>query len=463
MYKAIVIGSGAGGAPVAATLAARWGDGVAIVEAGKQMRARDFNQRSTDMIPALYVQSGMQATEDGTLPILQGQTVGGSTVINDALCFRPPPEIVDRWRPYGVRLGRDELESLADEVEARLRVQPIPKTHINRANYLVGLGAARLGWRGERLRHNAPACLQCGFRHYGCAYDAKQSMNLTYVPDAIAAGAVLHTETRATQLHRQGGRWRVITDRETLEAEIVVVCAGAIQTPTLLLRSGIGAGANLQVHLQTIAWGDFEEPVDGHNGIPMSYGVLQFADIYGQQGPGYLIEGCCYQPTAMAAYAQLQGPELEAFLARYRYLAGAVMVLRSSSRGRVSLGDGGRPVIDYPVEEEDRTRIEHFYRQAVPMFQAAGARRVLLSHRDHGWLDAPPAAVHAEPGRAFLYVAHPFGGATRGDVLDGDGRVVGHDGLWVLDASGFPEALGVNPQITIASLALRGARQIVES
>ena len=58
----------------------------------------------------------------------------------------------------------------------------IPKAQINRANYLLGLGASRLGWSGERLHHNSPARLQCGFRHIGCSYNAKQSMNLMFVP-----------------------------------------------------------------------------------------------------------------------------------------------------------------------------------------------------------------------------------------------------------------------------------------
>ena len=193
--KALVIGSGAGGSPAAFALAQAWGEGVAVLEAGPRNTAADFTQ--VDLVPRLYAGGGTQATEDGSMTLLQGVGVGGSTVINDGICFQPPPEIYERWRPYGVDLSPTELEPLVAEVEAAMHVRQIPKSSINKANYLVGLGAARLGWAGERLRHNSPGCVQCGFRHIGCAYDAKQSMNLSFAPMAEAQGAQFYPGTRA--------------------------------------------------------------------------------------------------------------------------------------------------------------------------------------------------------------------------------------------------------------------------
>ena len=460
-YKAVVIGSGAGGAPAAAALAEAWGDGVAILEAGRHMRARDFTQRERDMLPALYAGGGARATEDGSVGFLGGQVVGGSTVINDALCFRPPPEISERWAAYGVDLPEGALDPYVDAVEAQLRVEQIPQSHINRSNYLVALGAARLGWRVERLRHNSPSCSQCGFRHLGCAYDAKQSMNLTYVPLAQVRGAALHAETRATRLKRVGDRWEIETDGGLFRAETVVIAAGVVETPALLLRSGFAAGGGVQPHLQAVAWGDFDDPVDGHNGIPMAVGVLEHGDVYGQTGPGYLIEGVGYQPGAFAATSQLMGREHDNALERYTYLAGALQLLRSRGRGKISLGPGGRANIDWPLVEADAVRVSDFYRRVTELFLAAGATRVLLAHRTVRQVTAPPTDVPVSPGLQYLYTAHPFGGACRGDVLDGEGRVKAADGLWVLDASAFPEALGVNPQITIASLSLQGADRIL--
>lgn len=460
-YKAVVIGSGAGGAPAAAVLAEKWGDGVAILEAGPHLKAADFNQLERDMVPRLYAGKGVQATEDGSVGVLQGRLVGGSTAINDALCFRPPDEIVDRWAAYGVRLTPHELSAYADRVEAALGVTQLTKDQINRSNYLVGLGAARLGWAGERLRHNSPTCVQCGFRHFGCAYDAKHSMNLTYVPRAVASGAELYAETEALRLRSDGSGWRVDTNRGEFLAERVVVAAGVVQTPALLLRSGMAAGEGLQFHLQTLAWGDFADPVDGFNGIPMAYGVMEFADVYGRGGPGYLIEGVANQAMSFAVQLQGQGALHGEILARYRHLSGAVMLLRSRGRGKVSLAKGGRAAIDYPLVADDAKRIAHYYARAFELFQAAGAARVLLAHRKTAWLSSAPGNLEIAPGMQYLYTAHPFGGACRGSTTDPEGRVAGQANLWVLDASAFPEALGVNPQITIAALSLQGAERIL--
>ncbi len=457
-YKAIVIGSGAGGAPAAARLAEAWGDGVALVEAGAHFTAADFTQVEREMLPRLYAAGGTQATEDGAIGVVQGRGVGGSTFINDALCFRPPPELAARWKPYGVDL--DALAPHVDTVEAAMGVTRIQRSQINRANYLLGLGAARLGWAGERLHHNSPGCVQCGFRHIGCSYNAKLSMNLTFVPRALKAGAVLLDETPVHHLTRSDGAWTVHTAGEALTAETVVVCAGVVQTPTILLRSGIEAGQGLQFHLSTRAWGEFDAPVDGFNGIPMAYGVTEFADTFGATGPGYLIEGCSVQPLAFSAQVQLEGPAFEAALRRYRHLAGAVPLVRSKARGAVSL-KGERAAIDYPLVEEDAARLSDFFRKATRLYRAAGARRVLLAHRSVSWVTDDPGELPIAPGLLYLYAAHLFGGACRGSTTDAVGRVVDQPGLWVLDASAFPEAIGVNPQITIAALALQGAERIL--
>lgn len=463
MIKAAVIGSGAGGAHAAYALAQAWGDGVTLLEAGKHLTAKDFTQLESEMIPKLYAGAGTQASEDGSIGLLQGKAVGGSTVINDALCFRPPPEIRDRWAAYDVDVDLSGLSLLVDEVEALLNVQRIPKEMINRANYLVGLGAAKLGWSGERLHHNATGCLQCGFRHLGCAYDAKRSTNISIVPRFEQLGGQLLAEHAVHHIERRGGAWVLHTDTPTgrveLEAEHVVICAGVVQTPTLLLRSGIDAGRNVQLHVQTVAWGDFAEPVEQHAGIPMSYGILEHSDVYGHSGPGFLIEGVGVQPLSFSVQPQAEGPLHEEILGRYRHLAGALSLVRSTNRGSITLKND-RPSIDYPLVEHDAERLADFYERAFELFMAAGAERVLLAHRETRWTTSAPGRLPISAGKQYLYTAHPFGGATRGDVCDGVGRVNGQDGLWVLDGSAIPEALGVNPQVTIAALALEGARRL---
>lgn len=463
-FKYAVIGSGAGGAPAALKLAESLGDQVVLIEQGQTISPAEINQLEKDMLPRLYAQGGTQGTADGSISVLQGVNLGGSTFVNDALCFKPPEEIVTRFGAYGASIDYEKLLVAADAVEKRMGVTEIPKTMINRANYLLGLGASRRGLDGERLRHNSPGCVECGFRALGCAYGAKMSTDLSFVPAFTAAGGVLHTGVTVSHLSRAGSQWRIAcSDREYL-VDRVIVAAGVIQTPTILLRSGfsdIGAGTGLQFHLQTIAWGDFKDPVDGHNGIPMSYGVMSFSDVYGYSGPGYLIEGVGYQPMAINSLSPYPPAEKEAFLRRYRHLAGGVMLLRSSSRGTVTLVNG-KPQIDYPVNADDYKRMGHFYKSAADLYFAAGADRVWLSHRQVPWVDKP-TTVPASLAAQSLYTAHPFGGACLGTTLDADHSVRGTKDLWVLDASAFPEALGVNPQITIAGLSSMMAEQILDS
>ena len=460
--KAIVIGAGAGGAPAATVLSETWGDGVAIFEAGAHYQAQDFNQLERDMIPRLYAKAGTQGTDDGALSVMQGNCVGGSTVINDAICFRPPPEIVERWRAYGVDIDWAALETNADIVEAAMGVTTIRQDQINRANYLLGLGAAKLGWAGERLRHNSPGCIQCGFRHLGCSYNAKMSMNLSFIPKALDQGAQLFAEIKVQTLRQSGDGWTLATSAGEFTADRVVLAAGVVQTPALLLRSGIDAGTGLQFHLQTVAWGDFSDPVDMHNGIPMSYGVMEFADVYGRSGPGYVIEGVGVQPVPFAVQTNAEGELKAEILARYRHMAGALCLVRSSARGQVRLNKGGEPQLSYDWNEHDAQRLQHFYKRAVELYLAAGAERVLLAHRNTRWTTTVPTddRIAIGPNRQFLYTAHPFGGACRGDVCDAEGRIKAAKNLWVLDASAFPEALGVNPQITIAALAIEGAEKL---
>lgn len=463
-YKAIVIGTGAGGASAAWVLAQQLGSDLAILESGTHYRTEDFTQLEGPMIARLYAQGGLQATEDGAVTVLQGHAVGGSTLVNDGLCFRPPQEIAARWKTYGGKVNLPALNAAADEVEQRMGVVEIPREMINRANYLVGLGAARLGWKGERLRHNSAGCVQCGFRSLGCAYDAKQSTNLSFIPEAVQLGAHLHVQTAVRSLKPNGTGWRVHTSQGEFSADHVILAAGVVQTPAILLRSGftgVDAGKNLQFHLQAVAWGDFPDPVDGHNGIPMAYGVMQFADVYGHKGPGFLIEGVSYQPSALGAQAHAMGAQHEEFIRRFRHLAGAVMLLRSSARGEVTLGPGGAPRIQYPIVEQDAMRTREFYARATEMLQAAGAQRIWSTHREYPQWTKMPADLSVAAGRLGMYTAHPFGGACVGSTLEADHRVKGMRNLWVLDGSAFPEALGVNPQITIAATSIIRARQIL--
>ena len=185
-----VIGSGGGGAVAAAELA-RGGRSVVVLEQGHHWTRSDFTQREDEMLPRLFEEAGMRQTSDGSVTVLQGRCVGGSTVHNLCYAFRTPAPILRLWREeHGLsELTPAALRPSFERVEKHLRVQQIREDEVNELNRLVRRGSQRLGYSGFVTRHNREGCVKAGYCILGCSYNAKKSMLITYVPRADAAGA----------------------------------------------------------------------------------------------------------------------------------------------------------------------------------------------------------------------------------------------------------------------------------
>ncbi|HEX4405664.1 MAG TPA: GMC family oxidoreductase N-terminal domain-containing protein, partial [Polyangia bacterium] len=245
-----VVGSGAGGSIAAATLAAA-GARVAILEEGAHHTKRDFNMQEAWAYPALYQEHGNRATDDLAIMILQGRAVGGGTTVNWTSSFRTPEATLRLWAErHGVRgLDAATLAPHFDAVEHRLSIGKGNEDDVNHNNRKLWNGAARLGWNPELIRRSVKGCARLGYCGMGCPLDAKQSALVTYVPDAIAAGADVYTDCRARLVETDRGRARAVvvdvldrgTDRPRGRFVVharrgIVLAAGAINTPALLLR-----------------------------------------------------------------------------------------------------------------------------------------------------------------------------------------------------------------------------------
>lgn len=291
-----VIGSGAGGAVVAKELAEAGRD-VVLLEQGGHYTKDDFTQREDEMLPLLYEDMGQRATVDQSIRILQGRNVGGSTVHNLCYCFRTPAPILAKWRrDAGVRdLTPADLLPSFERVEQMLKVRPIRADEVNALNNKIREGCEKLGYSGFVTNHNREHCTQSGFCLLGCPFDAKQSMLITYVPAADRAGARVYANCPVRRIVADGGRARRV-EAEIVDplgrprhavrvsAQLVVVCAGAINTPALLLQSGIAngngrVGATLHLHPSVLMSGIYDEDIYGYRGIPQSYYVDQFIDL----------------------------------------------------------------------------------------------------------------------------------------------------------------------------------------
>jgi choline dehydrogenase-like flavoprotein len=484
-----VIGSGAGGA-VAAALLAEAGREVVVLEKGPYASGAEFTQREDEMLPRLFEEAGMRQTLDGGHVILQGRAVGGSTVHNLCYCFRTPEPILRVWREeHGLsELTPAELAPSFERVERGLHVKAIREDELNRLNRLLRAGGERLGWSGLVARHNREGCIQAGYCILGCTYGAKQSMLVTYVPRADAAGARIHAGAEVERIEVRDGRVRRVLGRRVdaagrtrgaleVRAPVVVLAAGAVASPDILLRSGIGdpahVGRHLHLHPSVMAAGVFEEPIHAYRGIPQAYYVDEFIDLERDPHAGFVLMPIWGFPVLTAANLPGFGRAHFAAMRDYAKMGGVLALLHDRSEGSVESGDSlARPRIRYALDARDRAQLTQGLRRCVELLFASGARRVIVPYAPE-----PLVLERGDPldeidrrevreGAIPLASTHPqstcrMGADPRTSVVDGIGRCHGVRGLFLADMSVFPTSLGAPPQITTAALADRTAHAIL--
>ena len=478
MADVVVVGSGAGGAVVARELAARGRD-VVLVEEGGFWTGKDFTGNPRAMIDLLYRGRGLTgAVGRPAIPIPLGRCVGGTTTINSGTCYRAPDFVLADWTErHGVRgVTEPELRPHFERVEAELHIQPAPDGTYGRNSSLFERGAAALGYAGARIPRNARGCLGTGVCAFGCPQDAKQSMNVSYVPRAIDAGARLYTRCRVERVLLASGRAIGVlahaldaADRPSSRelrvlARHVVVACGALLTPALLERSRVPdpsrmRGRNLHIHPATRVGALFDEEVRGWEEVPQAYNVHQFTR------DGIFIQGQFVPPAMEAPVLPGVGLEHKARMARFAHLASFGALISDESAGRVRALGRGFPQVTYQLGAADARKLARAIGLTAEIFFAAGAREVYSGVHSRPVLhtiDEARALQHAIlPAADFEMMAfHPQGTARMGEdakaaVTDSVGRVHGTPGLWVGDASLFPSSCKVNPQITIMALATR--------
>jgi choline dehydrogenase-like flavoprotein len=462
---AVVIGTGAGGGPAAAVLAEKGLD-VVVLEAGPRVEAGDFNGNEAEMTARLWA---LGAT-DGGMTLYAGACVGGSTVINDALCFRPPAEILADWRDrHGLGgLTETAMAPFVDAAWAGIHAEATGSDHMNRNARLLELGAKRLGWAAGAAPRSVRDCVNLGLCNFGCPSNAKQSTLVTYVPRAEEAKARVMASTRALRLRIAGGEVTAVEARGAdgqpvvIETPRVCVGAGVLGTAPLLQRSGLAAGDGVAVHSSTHVSARFPMPVHAYYGPTMAFVVHEFSDVNGNTGPGVMIESVAASPLATATALPGFGPAHADALAQLPHLARSLIVVRDRSRGRID-ADGR---VAYALLPEDVERLRVGMREAARAYLIAGADEVWLPVnglppiRSESDLVTIDAAAQRPGDFALLYAVHLFGGAAMGSVCDESGAVRGVRGLWVVDAAALPTNTGVNPQITIMANALRIAQGI---
>ncbi len=472
-----IVGSGAGGAVAAATLAEAGLD-VLVLEAGDHYNRDNYPADRLEAITALYRDAGLTiAAGRPPIPVPVAKTVGGTTVINSGTCFRAPDQVLDAWRSeYGIAWAGD-LDADYAAAEDFLRVTQLDPERMGRNGQLAMEGAAAIGATGAPIFRNAGSCVQCSSCPYGCAIDAKRGMHVSYLPRAIAAGARLRAGVEAQRVLVEDGRAAGLacTAREpggctrpfTVRARQAVIAAGgALGTPELLLRSGLGGpqvGRNFHIHPACWVGARYAEEVRGWEGVMQSYYVDQW------EPRGVLLEAT-FTPLAFGgAWLAGTGVEHQRSLLEFGHVGSIGVHLSDRSQGRVGLGNDGSLRASYRLTREDADRIHFGIARAAEVHFAAGATEVypniprfgVLKPGDLGAFEA----ARIRPSELRLEAFHPMGTARiaadpRQGACAPDGSVRGTEGLYVADASLFPTSVGVNPMMTVIAFAKQVARAV---
>jgi choline dehydrogenase-like flavoprotein len=490
-----VVGTGAGGAVVAARLAEA-GHDVVMLEEGGYWTASDFTEDEAEMVPRLYADRGARATDDLAVSLLQGRCVGGGTTVNWMIMLRAREWVLEEWtRAHGAEGMRPaDLAPLWELIEAETHARFVPPDAHTPGNRIILDAAGRLGWSASAARINAKDCIRAGFCGIGCRYGAKQSTLVTYVPRALAAGARLHSDVRVDRIERieRGGvaplkRVRgTVIDRAThaprhgitVDAPIVVVAAGGIGTPALLQRSGMGGGGvgrYLRLHPTSAVIGVYDRPMLGTAGIPQSAIADEF--LHGESGYGFWIECPSLLPGLASVAAPGFGDEHRRLMERFPQLGSLIVLTRDGaalgrSDGDVRVDRRGRTRIRYDLGARDSATMHAGLAVAGRLHLAAGAREVLTLHEPGIRVQAERdiariATVSRGPNRLSVFSAHVngtcrIGTDPRTSGVDPAGQRHGVPGVYVADGSIFPTAPGVNPQETIMAVATFIARRIIE-
>ncbi len=463
-FDVIVIGSGAGGAPVARALADR-GHRVLVIERGGLV----YGETTQAALERHYARQGFVVglgAARSMMPVMYGRNVGGTTPINSGTSLDPRKTFLEQWdRLTGLPFSEGLLTSELARVHETIGIGVPERALLGSSAEIFERGLRALGREGAYvLPRNAPECGGRGRCPFGCPEFHKLSTDVSFLPQAMHAGCRLLTGTRVEGVRETADGVRLhcrSADGRTtaLRARKCVIAAGALDTPHLIRANRLGArwratGDNLKVHPASKVLALMPEAVHGERGIAQGMGYLA------PELPRIVFEGIFTPKSTVAPMLACAGRAADRWLDNYERAASFGMMALDRSSGTVRwLGD--LPLIRYTLDRQDATDLARGMKLIAEAFLATGAERVLLP-----LVGMPNEFTSAEslsgfdPGtvraRNILCSGfHPQGTAGMGRVVDGDQRLAGCRHLFVSDASVFPDTPGVNPQVTIMALALR--------
>ena len=501
----VVVGSGAGAGVVARELAGA-GRSVLVLEAGAFVPEPEMPTDELAAFDQLYLDHGLASTWDGSVSILAGAGVGGGTTINWMTCLAAPPAVRREWAQEHGLAGFDGAEGDADyaAIKGELGVTAAPAMPAKDTALIAG--ARVLGIEAALTERNAAGCTSCGSCPFGCRAGTKRSGLQAHLADATLRGARLVAGARVDRVLVEGRRTVGVeatvsvgavdgapaaSRRLTVRARQVVLAAGALRSPAILIRSGLShpaTGRNLRLQPVPLVAGRFGEPIEMWSGVMQAARSTEYVDG-GPGRNGYVIESAPGHPGLIALAFSWEGADAHAYLMdQIGSFAPLIAITRDGGEGRVSLARSGSVRVDYRLDPSGVATLRHAIGQMARMSRAAGAREIVAMGTPPAWHGRQASGPGGEerafgayldrlgsfdfsPNRGAVFSAHQMGTVRLGadprlHPCDPGGRVrsgtseavIG--GLYVADASLFPTAIGANPMLTVMALARRVARTV---
>ena len=482
----VIVGSGAGGG-VAAAVLAEAGLDVVVLEKGRYFTESDFHHEEARSMQEMYLYGGALMTRNLTCRILSGSALGGGTLVNYSTAWKTPEPRLREWADVsGIdAFVNGEIQDSLDAVGDRIGISK-DETKPARRDALLEEGCTKLGWHVDVFPKATKGCLQdasCSYCGYGCRVNAKQGTMKTFLPDAAKAGARMFVEVDVEKVTIEDGRATGVVATSgghslTVSARAVVSACGSLETPALLLRSGLKGrvGHDLRLHAGLAAMGFFDEEVRIWEGTTQSRYSFEFTHWGGGYGP--TLETIPSHPGAgsIALLPWTSEAEHRALMDRYDRLSFVGALGRDTTSGRIRINKDGNPDVEFEINAGDRQRQVEGVIAAAKVLEAAGATEIYSPH-PKPLVYRPGPGAHEKWAEEFRRIGfrkdqtffsfHQMGSCRMGvdpkrSAINADNETHEVRNLYVLDGSTFPTPSGVNPMVSIYGIAHRGAKKLAQ-
>lgn len=458
MYDYIIIGAGTAGGIISHNLV-KAGASCLLIEAGKHFTKDTFPATEADASAQLYWGGGMEFSSDAQMAFLRGRTVGGGSVVNQALMDRFDDVALNDWQDEsGIDFFTPEaMDPYYEKAENGIALYTFEAQDRNRNAQLFVEGCEKLGYEWHFLRRAQRDCQlakdnDCISCLAGCHRDSKQSTLVTYIRDALPLGLELQPETTVEGFESTNDKVRVHVlskgEKQTVEGRNLVISGGAFGTTSLLLKAGFkkshpALGKYFATHPQFMFFGLYDEMINAHKGMFQS--VASKDPRFRKRG--FKLENVFAGPPSIAMLYTGFGADHLDFMQHYSKMTCAEVAIRDENAGEISVTKKGKLIVNKQLTDQDRARMKDGTTVLQEILKASGAKRVVESPLFFGLHLMGGCRIGLDPGKS---------------VVEPDFTLRDHRNIFVCDSSLYPNAPGINPALTIMALSHMFSEQLTK-